>query len=75
MSIRVHAARATEVTLSLLDPDELALIYGDEWVGVGQALVVEDLAKAESLILLGSDEELLAFAGDVAAVLHTRRPD
>lgn len=75
MSMRVHTARAAEVALSFLDPDELAVIYGDEFTGLGQALVVEDTGNAEALVLLGSDDELRGLVGDLAAVLTSRRPD
>lgn len=73
MTMRVHTARAADVALSLLAPDELVAVYGDEFAGHGQALVVEDTGNCEALVLLGSDDDLRQLALDVAAVLATRR--
>lgn len=73
MSMRVHTAQADTVALSILAPDELVNLYGEEFVGLGQALVVEDTGNCEAWVLLGSDNELLRFARDVMATLTTRR--
>lgn len=72
MSMRVHTAAAGEVALSVLSGDELVGVYGDEFAGLGQALVVEDTGNCEAWVLLGDDDELLRFAEDVGRVLRTR---
>lgn len=74
MTMRVHTTTAAGVALSFLDPDELVAIYGDEFEGLGQALVIEDTGNCEALVLLGSDDELRRLTLDVAATLTSRRP-
>lgn len=73
MTMRVHTAMATDVALSFLNPDELVGVYGEQFAGHGQALVIEDTGNCEALVLLGSDDDLRRLALDIAAVLTTRR--
>lgn len=73
MGMRVHTGSAMDVSLSVVDGARLVELYGEQFVGIDHALVIEDTNNLEATVLVGEDDELRTFAGDILRILAANR--
>lgn len=76
MSIRIHTTEAKIVTTATCSAEQINDLYRfDEPVDEG-GLVIEDTYNLEAMLLLGTNEEIAAFAHEILARLNTPvKPD
>lgn len=72
MGMRVHTAVAADVALSILPGDQLVEVYGDEFVGIEGALVIEDTGNCEAWVLVGDLDDLADLATGILKQVNTR---